>query len=99
MDDGKESPLWAFLRSRALNRLALRTKLNVTTATVERADPLSDYTVYRNSNCYHAPHGGIALPRTGKWLENQTAASCAALCTADDRCDCVTYQALSLIHI
>ena len=93
MDDGKESPLWAFLRSRALNRLALRTKLNVTTATVERADPLSDYTVYRNSNCYHAPHGGVALPRTGKWLENQTAASCAALCTADDRCDCVTYQA------
>ena len=116
LEDGKESPLWAFARSRALNRLALRTKLKVT-ATLPppaaaaqaistdlagladhrqasaRSDPIVGFTVYEDSNCYHAPHGGVALPRTGAWLENQTAASCAALCTADEKCDCVTFQA------
>ena len=29
-DEGGESPLWAFTRERALNRLALRTKLRIT---------------------------------------------------------------------
>eukprot|EP01050_Picozoa_sp_SAG11_P005649 SAG11_NODE_406_length_9736_cov_3.229117_1_plen_1784_part_00 len=96
VDDGKESPLWAFARSRALNRLALRTKLNISTSPQfrgERSDPFLNYTLYQHSNCYHAPHGGVVLPRTGAWLENQTAASCVALCTTDEKCDCVTYQA------
>eukprot|EP01049_Picozoa_sp_SAG25_P001222 SAG25_NODE_50_length_18801_cov_117.737729_2_plen_829_part_00 len=98
VNDGKESPLWAFARNRALNRLALRTKLRVTASSVRlaganRSDPFASYTVYRDSNCYHAPHGGVELPRKGAWLDNHTAASCAALCTADEHCDCVTYQA------
>ena len=95
-DNGTESPLWAFSRSRALNRLALRTKLKVSTSTQSdegRSDPLAAYTEYADSNCYHTPHGGVVLPRTGAWLNNQTAASCVALCTADEKCDCVTYQA------
>ena len=97
-DDGKESPLWAFSRSRALNRLALRTKLKVSSASAQSEspnglDPLAAYTEYTESNCYHAPHGGVELPRTGEWLKNQTVTSCAALCTADEKCDCVTFQA------
>ena len=109
VDDGAESPLWAFARSRALNRLALRTKLKATKdaapaphagsgADLEalgpgRSGPPAGYTLYAGSNCYHAPHGGVELPRTGAWLLNQTSASCAKLCTADRACDCVTYQA------
>merc|ERR1712100_16278 len=47
IDDGQESPLWAFARSRAFNRLALRTKLKVVTASeqsdgAESVTPLSD---------------------------------------------------------
>jgi hypothetical protein len=96
LSDGKESPLWAFARSRALNRLALRTKLPVVASTAIKTikkgsgDPLADYNLIANSNCYNEGHGGIVLP--GHWT-NQTAASCAALCTADQKCDCVTYQA------
>ena len=108
VDDGRESPLWAFARSRALNRLALRTKLKViatrgTDSDVDPhpvpsdhssgSDPPVDYDLYQGSNCYHAPHGGIELKRTGAWLAKQTNSSCVALCTADARCDCVTYQA------
>jgi hypothetical protein len=99
LDDNNESPLWAFARSRALNRLALRTKLKVATAELDadgastQSDSLADFELYEGSNCYHAPHGGVVLPRTGAWLKNQTAESCAALCTADRECDCVTYQA------
>lgn len=106
VDGGKESPLWAFTRSRALNRLALRTKLKVIatrrtsdadshpfSSGLSGSDPFVDYELYKDSNCYHAPHGGIELKRTGAWLMKQTNSSCVALCTADARCDCVTYQA------
>ena len=102
-DDGAESPLWAFSRSRALNRLSLRTKLAVTTsensaenaaaaaaAAVVKVDHLADYTIFPKSNCYNEGHGGVVLPGHA---QNQTAASCAALCTAYPQCDCVTFQA------
>ena len=94
LDDGKESPLWAFARSRALNRLALRTKLGVSSAAVDQPeelpDPIAGYTVFGQSNCYNEGHGGTVLPGPTR---GQTAASCAALCTANEKCDCVTFQA------
>ena len=87
IDDGKESPLWAFARSRALNRLALRTKLHVSSA-VERSR-LTNFTLYADANCYKG-HGGVVLPGH---TTQPSAAACAALCTADEKCDCVMYQA------
>ena len=92
-DDGQESPLWAFAKNRALNRLSLRTKLKIQTAATPAhtpADPLSGYDMFPHANCYNEGHGGIVLPGTAM---NQTAESCAALCTANSKCDCVTFQA------
>jgi hypothetical protein len=58
---------WVFPKSRALNRLALRTKLSVVsivsgvTATVDQLDPLPDYNLFAHSNCYNECHGGTVL--------------------------------------
>lgn len=101
LDDEHESPLWTFARSRALNRLALRTKLAIAVdaaapaaSTSTRAppglDPVAGYIRIPEANCYNEGHGGTVLPGVGK---NMTAASCAALCTASKACDCATYQA------
>lgn len=92
VDDGTESPLWAFARSRALNRLALRTKLKATSSevAVDGSDlDLTNYTRYAGANCYKG-HGGVVLPG---YTTQETPDACAALCTADEKCDCVMYQA------
>lgn len=112
IDSEEESPLWAFSRSRALNRLALRTKLKVAASSAEgtagvpapapraatataaaaaaAAAALANYSMYPQANCYNEGHGGTVLPGAAT---NQTAASCTALCTAMDACDCATFQA------
>jgi hypothetical protein len=91
-----ESPLWAFSKYRALNRLALRTNLQVSVARAKTslASPgsatLDDYLAYEGYNCYSG-HGGTEIdtdPVTGL-----TAEQCAQRCTDDSYCHCVTYCA------
>ena len=103
-DDDGESPLWAFTRHRALNRLALRTKLNIT-HTHPLTQPLTnpdvyaarsltmadDYTEYDKANCYDG-HGGIEI---GKSKHGVDVDACKSICDADPECNCVTYQASS----
>lgn len=93
-DGNTESPLWAFTRYRALNRLALRTKLNITNRTltsrnVPRAS--ENYITYPKENCYNG-HGGVEIGTPAYGVD---ADGCMGLCDTDGECDCVTYEASS----
>ena len=93
----RESPLWAFHKFRALNRLALRTKLNITTSSVststrsavaEELPTATGYTAY--------PHlqvtlydGGIPDGLTP--IHGVSVDECTAACDRDKSCDCVSY--------
>jgi len=92
-----ESPLWAFSQHRALNRLALRTKLTITNVSAvpdaSRAGAApgampANYTVYDHANAYDG-FGGHAIDGDG--VTGVTVAQCAKRCDDDPKCDCVTY--------
>jgi hypothetical protein len=90
-----DSPLWAFHKFRALNRLALRTKLNITSSTgaLEEGEPPlavtpAGYTAYPHLNC-DLYDGGIPLGL--KPIHGVTADQCTAACDRDGQCDCVAY--------
>ena len=81
-----ESMLWAFTRHRALNRLALRTKLNISGSNVGLISaPEDNYTEYLAQNCYN-DHGGIEI---GQLHDGVSSTQCKQLCDADSNCDCV----------
>ena len=91
------SPLWAFHKYRALNRLALRTKLNITGSSDGSSDRSSDgsaaeppapagYTAYPHLRC-DLYDGGIPL---GKLIPGRTTAKCTAACDWNKACDCVS---------
>ena len=93
---GEESPLWAFTKHRALNRLALRTKLNIssaaatattTTITTDAAPP--GYVYYPHENCYDGA-GGHEIDSDPASV--QTARQCTKRCDDDETCDCVVYS-------
>jgi len=90
-DSDDESPLWAFTKYRALNRLALRTKLTITSSslgfTTAAVTADDSYTEYRQQNCYNG-HGGIEY---GKPTAVGSVAQCQEGCDADDACDCVVF--------
>lgn len=90
-----ESPLWAFHKYRALNRLALRTKLNITSSTGAAAVEdyragLAGYTAYAHLNCdlYDGGiplglipiHGVTADQCTAAWyIHKQSAVACVLM--------------------
>jgi hypothetical protein len=98
------SPLWAFTQQRALNRLALRTKLNASTTAAVHWQSLqggaaggdgsgggpAGYAEYVHSNCYDGA-GGTDIDQSP--LVNLSLAECAERCTADQQCDCVVFCA------
>lgn len=98
-----ESPLLAFQKYRALNRLALRTKLNISgSAATAGANPLKksslkllavpkNYTLYSHQNSYEG-HGGTSI---GSSMNGLTVQQCADTCSTpqDPACDCVVYLA------
>ena len=88
--DKKESPLWAFTKFRALNRLAIRTKLNITSSASVAARATTDdgYTAYPKQNCYNG-HGGIEY---GEVRQGTTVKSCKQDCDADKKCSCVVFD-------
>ena len=55
-----ESPLWAFSKYRALNRLALRTKLTVVASPASPALEAAGFTVYKGENSWNG-HGGVPV--------------------------------------
>jgi len=74
------SPIWKFTTERALNRLALRSKLKLGAA--------HGYTTYHSSNCYWGA-GGVDQdegPFTFVSLD-----TCTALCDSDEECSCVVF--------
>lgn len=94
---GTQSPLNAFQTYRALNRLALRTRLNISSDSAFLAPrgqrPLTvrlydgpETVLYNHSNCYNG-HGGIEIDTDP--LPNLTMSECVAHCVNDPRCDCV----------
>jgi hypothetical protein len=97
--DDDESPLWAFTKYRALNRLALRTKLAINSSNSDNIGNsgnigstagVDGYTTFEHANSYEG-HGGTEIdtsPKTGL-----SADQCAARCTSDQECDCVTFCA------
>ena len=94
--DEDESPLWAFQRYRALNRLGLRTKLNISSAGAVAATPKrrdeqgpSGYVAYPHFKC-DLYDGGI--PRTINPDHGLTAQQCKQACDTDSGCDCVSYM-------
>jgi hypothetical protein len=104
---GGESPLTAFQKYRALNRLALRTKLNVsyaatatTAATTDGAAADTD----TDANTETTAGGYTKYPSTncyngaggvemdkGASIVAPTTADCTAHCDNSTACDCVTY--------
>ena len=84
----EESPLWAFTKQRALNRLALRTKLSIISVAAATEPTPKGYTAYAHENCYDGS-GGHAIDDDG--VANVTMAACTQRCDADAKCDCVTY--------
>jgi hypothetical protein len=100
-EQGQASPLWAFTRERALNRLSLRTKLNISTGAIATGDGARDgavdagagasarYTKYAGENAYNG-RGGVEMDG-GKLTIVASAAQCTAHCDASARCDCVTF--------
>ena len=98
-DDGAaESPLWAFNKFRALNRLALRTPLPTATAAAAATTAASSaaassaavpagYTAYDHQNTYQ--NAGSTEIDADPVATGQSAAQCSARCTADAACDCV----------
>jgi len=93
--DEQESPLWAFAKYRALNRLALRTNLetSVSRATASltqtsSASPTDDYTVYEHQNAnWHS--GAVEIDSEPVTVTDED--QCAQRCTNDESCDCVAY--------
>lgn len=91
---GAASPLLAFQKYRALNRLALRTKMNISTSLkpthVATGVPVN-YTLYRHQNSYDG-HGGSSI---GQPMQGLTVQQCADQCSTpqDPQCDCVVYEA------
>jgi len=92
-DSYAESPLWAFTKHRALNRLALRTKLRIeSVAPVGSSTQAAayNYTAYLKQNCYDG-HGGAEI---GGSPESSTdVAQCKNLCSKDPECSCVVFSA------
>ena len=90
---GKPSPLWAFTQHRALNRLALRTKLGITSvsssssAARKSARPIAG-AADSNYTAYPKGHGGVEI---GSAMTGKTVATCQAHCTANAKCDCVVF--------
>ena len=60
----EESPLWAFTKQRALNRLALRTKLSIISVAAATEPTPKGYTAYAHENCYDGS-GGHAIDDDG----------------------------------
>eukprot|EP00040_Diaphanoeca_grandis_P020945 m.111402 g.111402 ORF g.111402 m.111402 type:complete len:772 (+) comp28119_c0_seq1:329-2644(+) len=91
-DPSQQSPLWAFTKYRALNRLALRTKLNITATRTSRGmiveDTPTGYIEYVHENCWSG-HGGVEIDTNP--VSGLSPTQCVARCTADSRCNCVTY--------
>ena len=92
-----ESPLWAFATERALNRLALRTQLIVSSDLGGARQPASrargapaNFTLFAHQNCYNG-HGGIEIDTNP--VEGLTVGQCTARCDADASCDCVVTTA------
>jgi len=93
-DAAAESPLWAFTKHRALNRLALRTKLSVRGSVRSsvrgsvrgRSDAAHNYTLYKHSNCYGG-HGGVEIDSDP--IPGLSDAQCKGRCDATTGCDCV----------
>merc|ERR1712232_1391986 len=88
--DEHESPLWAFTKFRALNRLALRTKLNVIVKPTSQKADSSAYYTYRHQNCYEG-RGGQSIDHTP--AVGLTDVECMERCDNDSMCECVTYCA------
>eukprot|EP01051_Picozoa_sp_SAG22_P000016 SAG22_NODE_1_length_62449_cov_158.689270_16_plen_461_part_00 len=99
---GAESPLWAFHKHRALNRLALRTKLPITSnwraaaagdgSASEHSDAPAipgGYTAHRHLQC-DLYDGGIPLGLKPA-AHGATAAQCKGACDQDEACDCITW--------
>lgn len=85
-----ESPLWAFGKYRALNRLALRTNLDVKVSRGSAPTPgPSNYKTYEGQNSYNG-HGGTDIDRSPK--KHLTPAQCQQRCDEDAQCQCVTFQ-------
>lgn len=84
------SPLAVFGRHRALNRLALRTNLAVTTTNSPApagVGAVPGYRTFLHQNAWDG-HGGVEY---GTVTTNTTAAGCTARCTADNECSCVVH--------
>lgn len=94
-----DSPLLAFEKHRALNRLALRTKLTIFANTTSATEPSaaatapphnnSDYQEFDRTSCTSGggmctPLGGVHYGRTGPPFTNE----CAMRCRHDDKCAC-----------
>ena len=94
-EGGKESPLWAFTKHRALNRLALRTKLSIRSAGLDQAAETEKakavppgYTQYPHANCFDGA-GGVEIDKNA--VHGLSAAQCTKRCDDDATCDCVTF--------
>ena len=96
------SPLWAFVRERALNRLALRTKLNISGSS-EAKPPgqpsppgLADYEVLRQQTCSSAPGSRAAATPICRKLDEPMLGDggaafvdlCAVRCRHTAECGC-----------
>eukprot|EP01047_Picozoa_sp_COSAG01_P024676 COSAG01_NODE_1532_length_10007_cov_4.889842_1_plen_1018_part_00 len=109
-DAAMESILWIFGKYRSLNRLALRTKLNISTtgsATESSVQSLprqreqvakatSNYTTYTHMNCYDG-HGCTVMDHNPH--ANLTAAVCMRSCSNDPSCGCVSYVTADGRHV
>eukprot|EP00039_Didymoeca_costata_P024594 m.10789 g.10789 ORF g.10789 m.10789 type:complete len:592 (+) comp4319_c0_seq2:479-2254(+) len=87
---GTDSPLWAFSKHRALNRLALRTKLDLESKRADKAMPV--YTEYAHENCYDG-HGGVEIDHAP--AKNLSVTQCKQRCTSDPSCSCVVRYSAS----
>lgn len=94
--DGEDSPLWAFTKYRALNRLALRTKLDVAGSNgANNGASKDDYTEYAHKNAY-AGAGAVEIDSVAR--PDLTVDECTARCDEDDYCSCVAFMAYSNFH-
>jgi hypothetical protein len=91
--EGEASPLAAFMTQRALNRLALRTKLNISSGGGVgggKGGHGEVYTAYVGYNCYDG-HGGREIDSTP--MSHLSVEQCEEKCNGDSECDCVTTTA------
>lgn len=91
------SPLWAFQKYRALNRVALRTKLGITSSSspslsLAAAAAPEGYMAHVGSNCYTG-NGGVPID-VNPLANAKTLPQCATACDGNPQCDCFVWDAM-----